>query len=97
MEQAKNATVNNMIQNTKTKIGSATVNLKDGSNELIAGNYVLIMGLLISFILFLIIYFTSKKTFRVGRTVSTMNIYQKFQELQDFLLWSLSDLVSCFF
>jgi len=83
MEQAKNATVNNMIQNTKTKIGSATVNLKDGSNELIAGNYVLIMGLLISFILFLIIYFTSK-TFRVGRTVSTMNIYQKFQELQDF-------------
>lgn len=80
---ATNTTVNNLIQNTKNKIQNVGTNLKDGGNELIVGNYVLIMALLISFLLFVIIYFTSK-SFRVGRTVSTMKIYQSFQELQNF-------------
>jgi hypothetical protein len=76
-------TVNDLIQNTKNKIKNVGTNLKDGGNELIVGNYVLIMALLISFLLFVIVYFTSK-SFRVGRTVSTLRIYQSFQELQNF-------------
>jgi hypothetical protein len=83
MDKPTNTTVNTLINNTKNKIGDAGTSLKDGTNELIVGNYVIIMALLISFILFVIIYFTSK-TFRVGRTISVMEIYKIFQEVQDF-------------
>jgi hypothetical protein len=78
-----NISLDNLIKKAKTNIGDIKNDTKTGTLELIAGNYVVMMAILISFFLFMIIYFTSK-TFRVGRTISTLQIYQKFQELQSF-------------
>jgi len=75
--------IDNLIKQTKGSIGDIKNNTESGTIELITGNYVVMMGVLIAFFLFIIIYFTSK-TFRVGRTITVLQIYQKFQELQSF-------------
>ena len=67
---------------TNAKMEKITVETKNRF-ELFLENYVLMMAIFMAIVIMLIIYFTSK-TFVVGRNISQMKLYHKFQEISSY-------------
>lgn len=53
---------------------------KEGMYEIVTDNYILLLGITSAIVIIVIIYFFSQ-TFRVGRTLSKMEIYKEYQRL----------------
>ena len=66
--------------NTKSIDTFQTSKEESGIYEVASENYILLLGITSALIIMIIIYFFSK-TFRVGRTISRMEIYKQFQQL----------------
>jgi hypothetical protein len=67
-----NATATNTIENAK--------DVANGMYEVVVDNYILLLGITSAIVIVIIIYFFSQ-TFRVGRTLSRLDIYKQYQTL----------------